>query len=66
MLNGLLILAAFLLYGLFVYGPEVARFIGRKRKIIGETYKMPERSDYPECLLHDTPTLREVNARRGK
>jgi hypothetical protein len=34
--NGLLILAAFLLYGLFVYGP---RLIGRKRKIIGKPYK---------------------------
>jgi hypothetical protein len=34
--NGLLILAAFALYGLIVYGP---RFIGRKRKIIGKPYK---------------------------
>jgi hypothetical protein len=37
--NGLLILAAFLLYGLFVYGPDLARLIDRKRKIIGKPYK---------------------------
>ena len=37
--SGLLILVAFALYGLFVYGPELARLIGRKRKIIGKPYK---------------------------
>jgi hypothetical protein len=58
--NGLLILAAFALYGLLVYGP---RLIGRKRKIIGKPYKTwrdcPQRRSVSD-------TLREVNARRGK
>jgi len=58
--NGLLILAAFALYGLFVYGPELARLIGRKRKIIGKTWRdVPQRESIAD-------TLREVNARRGK
>ena len=39
-MNGLLILAAFVLYGLLVYGP---RLIGRKRKIIGKLYRRVSR-----------------------
>jgi hypothetical protein len=73
-MNGLLILAAFLLYGLFVYGP---RFIGRKRKIIGKPYRNTvivrdwkgKQSIYtcmhPMDDLEIGDTLREVNARRG-
>lgn len=39
--NGLLILFAFALYGLFVYGPDLERHIGRKRKIVGKPFKAP-------------------------
>jgi hypothetical protein len=39
--NGLLFLFTFALYGLFVYGPDLARLIGRKRKIIGKSYRKP-------------------------
>ena len=77
--NGLLILAAFLLYGLFVYGP---RLIGRKRKIIGEPYKIEKHAKRfhaadmdlfsyrnlwkPIQYFDGGDTLREVNARRGQ
>jgi hypothetical protein len=65
--NGLLILSAFLLYGLFVYGPELARIIGRKRKIIGKPYKVVKHEGSIITLDRpfDSDTLREVNARRG-
>jgi hypothetical protein len=68
--NGLLILAAFALYGLFVYGPELARLIGRKRKIIGKPYKLiysARRCGKSKLVAYmdECDTLREVNARRG-
>lgn len=66
--NGLLILAAFALYGLFVYGPDLARFIGRKRKIIGKPYKGSPEHYNCRCIINpldDCETLREVNKRRG-
>jgi hypothetical protein len=78
--NGLLILFTFALYGLFVYGPELARIIGRKRKVIGKSYKIISinrdkrtitvKGDVCQRLANDTfrlddcDTLREVNARR--
>lgn len=64
--NGLLILFTFALYGLCVYGLDLARLIGRKRKIIGKPYKGPPIHYNCRCSLDNCETLREVNARRGK
>lgn len=67
--NGLLIIFTFAIYGLCVYGPDLARVIGRKRKIITSHLLDPA----PE--IHNNHSLtryanahypREGNTRRPK
>jgi hypothetical protein len=61
--NGLLILFTFALYGICVYGPDIARYIGWKHDVIGEPYKP---IGDPPSILDDCDTLRDINARRRK